>query len=283
MRRRRLRPYLRDRLARDLRRYLIEGEIPVASVRQHWMSQIKPMAACAGTLALAIWMDLKAPPTAAGNSASQAFWLLWLVTFVWLGWRAVNWRRDWFVATDKRFLLFYGFLHRRVAMMPLAKVTDLTFHRSVPARIFGYGDFRLESAGQHQALSHIDFIPDADAHYRAICEVLFGDGAPQDEDDLDWGEDPDDDSGDGGEPRSPTAPSAPDGYAVRPAHAGGERSVVTQPRGIPASPVDSHWAGDSIYQSEDLVKSSRLADTGEIPIVVARPDTVTTRVRRRRG
>ena len=168
-------------------------------------------------------------------------------------------------------------------MMPLAKVTDLTFHRSVPARIFGYGDFRLESLGQHQALSHIDFIPDADAHYRAICEVLFGDGAPQDEDDLDWGEDPDDDSGDGGEPRSPTAPSAPDGYAVRPAHAGGERSVVTQPRGIPASPVDSHWAGDSIYQSEDLVKSSRLADTGEIPIVVARPDTVTTRVRRRRG
>lgn len=53
-------------------------------------------------------------------------------------------------------------------------------------------------------------------------------------------------------------------------------------RGIPATPVDSHWAGDSIYQSEDLVKSSRLADTGDA-IVVARPDAVTTRVRRRRG
>lgn len=175
MRRRRLRPYLRDRLARDLRRYLIEGEIPVASVRQHWMSQIKPMAACAGTLALAIWMDLKAPPTAAGNLGQPGL-LAALAGHPRLARLASGQlASDWFVATSRD--CSSTALHRRVAMMPLAKVTDLTFHRSVPARIFGYGDFRLESAGQHQTLSRIDFIPDADAHYRAICEVLFGDGA----------------------------------------------------------------------------------------------------------
>ena len=187
MRRRRLRPYLRDRLARDLRRYLIEGEIPVASVRQHWMSQIKPMAACAGTLALAIWMDLKAPPTAAGNSASQAFWLLWLVTLVWLGWRAVNWRRDWFVATDKRFLLFYGFLHRRVAMMPLAKVTDLTFHRSVPARIFGYGDFRLGPPANTKP-SRTSTSSPTPTRTTAPSVRSSSATAPAGRDDLDWGE-----------------------------------------------------------------------------------------------
>ena len=58
---------------------------------------------------------------------------------------------------------------------------------------------------------------------------------------------------------------------------------MTQPAAYRLHRWTPHWAGDSIYQSEDLVKSSRLADTGEIPIVVARPDTVTTRVRRRRG
>ena len=85
--------------------------------------------------------------------------------------------RDWFVATDKRFLLFYGFIRRRVAMMPLLKVTDMTYDRSILGRILGYGNFVLESAGQDQALSNIDHVPDADTHYRAICTQLFGPGS----------------------------------------------------------------------------------------------------------
>jgi hypothetical protein len=283
MRRRRLRPYLRDRLARDLRRYLIEGEIPVASVRQHWMSQIKPMAACAGTLALAIWMDLKAPPTAAGNSASQAFWLLWLVTLVWLGWRAVNWRRDWFVATDKRFLLFYGFLHRRVAMMPLAKVTDLTFHRSILGRIIGYGDFRLESAGQQQALSQIDFIPHADTHYREICAVLFGSTEDERDDGFDDGDERNDGWDDGGDwPAAPTGWDPVDDRVVSSSrddfpHSGPIRYAAGSPerraRGIRRdrpNPRDDRQRGQSVYQSDDLLKAARLADTGEIPVVPAK-------------
>ena len=95
---------------------------------------------------------------------------------LWLLWRVLNWRRDWFVATDKRFLLFYGFIRRRVAMMPLLKVTDMTYDRSILGRIFGYGKFVLESAGQDQALSTIDHVPDADTHYHAICTQLFGPG-----------------------------------------------------------------------------------------------------------
>ena len=33
-------------------------------------------------------------------------------------------------------------------MMPLAKVTDMSFQRSPIGRILGYGEFILESAGQ---------------------------------------------------------------------------------------------------------------------------------------
>ena len=46
------------------------------------------------------------------------------------------------MATDKRFLLFFGFIRRKVAMMPLLKVTDMTYDRSLLGRIVGYGTFR---------------------------------------------------------------------------------------------------------------------------------------------
>ena len=67
--------------------------------------------------------------------------LFWWGAAGWLVWRVLNWRRDWFVATDKRFLLFYGFIRRKVAMMPLLKVTDMTYDRSL--------------LGPHRRLRHV--------------------------------------------------------------------------------------------------------------------------------
>lgn len=83
------------------------------------------------------------------------------------------WRRDWFVATDKRLLLFYGLLTRRVAMMPLSKVTDMSYSRSLPGRLLGFGRFVMESAGHDQALREVNWVPRPDEHYRAICAEIF--------------------------------------------------------------------------------------------------------------
>jgi Bacterial PH domain len=58
-------------------------------------------------------------------------------------------------------------------MMPLARVTDMRYQRSPLGRILGYGTFVLESAGQDQALSSINFLPDPDELYREVCELLF--------------------------------------------------------------------------------------------------------------
>ena len=40
-------------------------------------------------------------------------------------------------------------------MMPLNKVTDMSFQRSFPGRLMGYGEFIVESAGQNQALDRV--------------------------------------------------------------------------------------------------------------------------------
>ena len=117
------------------------------------------------------------PTGSGGKYVHDLSLILFWAAVLWLAWTVLNWRHEWFVATDKRFLLFYGFVRRKVAMMPLLKVTDMTYDRSLLGRVLGYGSFVLESAGQDQALSNIDHVPDADTHYRAICTQLFGPGS----------------------------------------------------------------------------------------------------------
>lgn len=248
---RQLRGHIAHRLDRDLRQYVINDETVVVAVRQHWMAHIKPFGTSLLLLAAAVLVDLKAPATPGGAILVQLLWGAWLVSLLWVGWVVLNWRRDWFVATDKRFLMFYGFIHRRVDMMPLTKVTDLSFNRSILGRILGYGDFTLESAGQHQSLSHIGFLRHADEHYRTICQVLFSE---QNDDDRparrheDWddhhdstddfrdGDAPDDEpdgwveddsrprrevSGDGHRRTAYPVETSPDAYAARDARAFG--------------------------------------------------------------
>ncbi|KGN30921.1 hypothetical protein N802_05855 [Knoellia sinensis KCTC 19936] len=272
------------RLDRELERYLVRGERTVVVLRQHWFSQIKPISAFVGLLFFATFVEAEAPRTQMGANLANFVWLLALGGFIYLLWRYLNWRHDWFVATDKRLLLFYGFIRRKVAMMPNMKVTDMTFERSITGRLIGYGTFILESAGQSQALSRVEYVPNATEHYQAICDTLFGtEDAARDPDDG-WAEDEDDEGNDDGGPdgpgRAPGPGSGPDDWDSgwrdeyddphgwrdhftregRGTHADGIRNPVTD-RHAPAPPHET------LYQSSDLLHASRLEDTGEIPVI----------------
>ena len=103
-----------------------------------------------------------------------AVWIGWLVLFGRMVWKAVNWAVDFFVVTSHRILLTSGVLTRKVAMMPLTKVTDMSFQRSFAGRLLGFGEFIVESAGQDQALRNIDHIPYPEQLYLEVCGMLFG-------------------------------------------------------------------------------------------------------------
>ena len=155
-----------------LQRYLLDGERVVVAMHQHWGKVAGPVAAAVAGLVLAVWVHASVAPSWA--MVVRVTWIAWLVLFVWTLWQLFEWRHDWFVATDKRLLLTYGLISRRVAMMPLTKVTDMSYSRSIPGRILGYGQFIMESAGQDQALHDISWVPDPDHTYRAICAEMFG-------------------------------------------------------------------------------------------------------------
>jgi membrane protein YdbS with pleckstrin-like domain len=155
-----------------LGRYLLDGEQILTKVHHHWAQVAEPVASVVAALVLVLLLDSSLPATL-GNVAN----LLWWAWFLLVGralWKLISWRNEWFVATDKRLILTYGLVTHKVAMMPLAKVTDMSYNRSPLGRLLGYGTFVMESAGQDQALHRVEWVPSPDQTYRAICAEIFG-------------------------------------------------------------------------------------------------------------
>ena len=70
--------------------------------------------------------------------------------------------------------LTYGVLTRRVAVMPLTKVTDMSYNVTLVGRLLSYGQFVFESAGQEQALHKVAYLGRSDVLFEVLSEELFG-------------------------------------------------------------------------------------------------------------
>jgi uncharacterized membrane protein YdbT with pleckstrin-like domain len=159
-------------------KYLLPREVQVATVRQHPAVLIPASALALGGLLLAGVLSA----ILVHGIPAEVMWVAWLVLLLRLVWKVMNWSVDYFVVTSERLLLTRGFLTRRVNMMPLTKVTDMSFKRSFPGRLLGYGEFIVESAGQDQALRNVEFIPYPEQLYLLICGMLFPSSADDAED-----------------------------------------------------------------------------------------------------
>ena len=155
----------------ELDRYLTPSEKIVFRTRLHWIRIFNPWALFfASLLALAV-LDAVIPQNT--PLARDVLLVLLALVFVRALWRTFQWYREWFVGTDRRLMLTLGILTRRVAMIPLGKVTDMRYDRPPVGQILGYGSFVLESAGQDQAFRVVEYVPSPDLLYRRISEELF--------------------------------------------------------------------------------------------------------------
>ena len=152
-------------------KYLLPAERVVIVQRKHWAVLAVPVAAAFVGLLVAFAFDTGLPPSAAG--VRDVVWLLWTALLAYLAWHIIEWWADRFVVTNKRVMLVHGLVTRKVDMMPLSKVTDMSYERSVIARLLGFGVFNMESAGQDQALRRISYVPQPDWLYREMCALLF--------------------------------------------------------------------------------------------------------------
>lgn len=159
---------LRDFGSRSIDKYLTPYEVNRLTIRRHPASLMIPIAAAGGGLILAgllsTWLG--------GGGAVMFIWLAWLASVGWLVWRFVGWSVTYFVITEYRVTLISGVLNRRVAMMPLEKVSDITLDRSLLGRLLGYGTIVLESTGQDQALRNVIYMPYPEQLYLDISSMI---------------------------------------------------------------------------------------------------------------
>lgn len=160
-------------------KYLLPHERQVIIVRRHPAVLIGP-----SVLTLA-WPVAAAALTVAvmhGNGPLlTVVWIAWLVLLVRMIWKTANWTGTFFVVTSQRMLLVSGVLTKKVEMLPLAKVTDMSLRHSYVGRLLGFGEFIIESAGRDQALQTVDHIPYPERLYLEVCGLIFKDSGDADD------------------------------------------------------------------------------------------------------
>ncbi|WP_019631683.1 PH domain-containing protein [Actinomadura atramentaria] len=161
-----------DSAPASVNKYLLPHETQVITVRRHPAVLMVPVGLVLGGLIVAGVLSNIGAGAGAGGAISYIWWA-WLALLAWFVWRVAEWSVDYFVITNQRMLLTTGLITRNVAMMPLAKVTDMGFKRSLAGRMLGYGEFIMESAGQDQALDRVPYLPYPEQLYLEVCEMIF--------------------------------------------------------------------------------------------------------------
>ena len=159
-------------------RYLGEGEEAVLEVRHHPLKLGRPALVAVGVLVAASFIGAVTSWEDGSDFVDTVAGLIAIAFVIRLLWKVLMWWCDRIVVTDQRIVEVSGVLTRKVASMPLEKVTDMTYRRTIGGRIFGYGDLLVESAGQKQAMDEIVYLPRPDEFYRTVTSLAGSQVAP---------------------------------------------------------------------------------------------------------
>jgi uncharacterized membrane protein YdbT with pleckstrin-like domain len=159
-------------------RYLLPNERSCITVRKHPAELAGPLILVSGGLVAAGELTRR-------SVRSKIVWGAYLSVLLYFLQRVAAWKATYFTVTDMRMILVSGSVVRKVAMMPLAKVTDMSFQRSALGRLLGYGEFIVESADQKQPLRSINFLPYPEQLYLEVCGLLFPDAVDEIQQDQD--------------------------------------------------------------------------------------------------
>jgi uncharacterized membrane protein YdbT with pleckstrin-like domain len=156
---------------REIDEYLLPTERRVIRVRMHWAVMANNLILTGLFLLLMIIAQRYLPTSALVDNLTFYLALAAVLRFTV---QTILWWIERIVITDKRVMLAEGIVTHNVGMMPLSKVTDLTFRRTFGGRLLGYGTLIVESAGQIQALNKIRYMPRPEEIYEALSELIFG-------------------------------------------------------------------------------------------------------------
>ena len=163
---------LEDEPSSLVARYLFPTERYRGEWKRHWIHLSTPIVVgIAATFILGYLSGFLAGQDVGALTTVAV--LLWFAVMGWVAWRVADWWYDRFILTNKRVMVVNGIITRRVAMMPLVRVTDMKYEQTPTGRALNYGTFVLESAGQEQALREIKNLPNPNELYLRVVEEMY--------------------------------------------------------------------------------------------------------------
>lgn len=138
---------------------LVEGERMALEVRRHWYRLVLPVLVLLVTTAGASYLAATLPdsdvrPTlrwiVAGTAAA--------VVLRWSVWPYLVWYADSYLLTTRRLIIREGVLARRGHDIPLGRIVEVSFSRTLPQRVLGCGRLVITTAGQRGTVV-IDDVP----------------------------------------------------------------------------------------------------------------------------
>lgn len=165
------------RVANRVRRRLASGEVLVVAQHEHSIVLAIPVLVVIASLILVYGVSSL---TNYATPVVSVLGLLWVGVVIWAGLKWWEHEVQWFVLTDKRVMKIDGIIES-VAMLPLIRLTDVLYTRSLPGQLFGYGQFELESAGQIQALRTIKFVARPNRTHEKLTELLYKTEEPEED------------------------------------------------------------------------------------------------------
>jgi uncharacterized membrane protein YdbT with pleckstrin-like domain len=134
----------------SLDRSLAIGEEPVAVLHPHWKTLVVPVIMTFVVVAVLLTGEVLIP---SGSGAAVERLVLAVVAIAllmwWLMYPLLKWRTTRYELTTRRMRLRTGVVARNGSDIPLSRITDVSFRKSLLDRLLGCGTLIVESAGEH--------------------------------------------------------------------------------------------------------------------------------------
>ncbi|MFV0254342.1 MAG: PH domain-containing protein [Beutenbergiaceae bacterium] len=153
------------------RRLLGAEEDVIQHMRTHGKALVAPALGLV-LLAVLTWAGVVfLPPSTIGSWALGLVVLVLFVILVFIPF--LKWRTTTYTLTDRRVITRRGIIHKSGHDIPLARINNVTYQRSLLDRILGCGTLELTTAAEEPVTLHD--VPDVERVHVVMTELLFGD------------------------------------------------------------------------------------------------------------
>jgi uncharacterized membrane protein YdbT with pleckstrin-like domain len=153
-----------------------QGEVEVLHLRTHAKALIAP-AVVLLLLALGVGLAFAFVP------ASMLPWASWVIVvlallllFVWVVAPFLRWLSTTYTFTNRRIITRRGIISKSGHDLPLTRINNVAYQRSLSDRIFGCGSLQLTTAAD-EPVTLVD-IPDVERVHVVMTELLFSGDDP---------------------------------------------------------------------------------------------------------